>query len=486
MRRALVIFGCLLALVALAATRTEYWSGNVIVGGLIQDTNGVNFLKDAPLTNTVYGRSNGVWVAVTGGGGGGISDAPSDGAPYGRLSATWVDLYAYFAEVAHGHSISGITGLSDALTARALVDHDHDWGAITNAPDFSTNGHTHAAADVVSGVLGTGRLGTGTADSSVFLRGDGTWATVTVDPGNTNGITDAPSNGSFYGRKDAGWVNLAAGDILSGTIATARLGSGTANATKFLRGDQSWQQLTTVDISDITDNGAALVGTIDPAAARVVLELGDSATRDVGTGSGDVAAGNHTHAFADLTSKPTTLSGYGITDGVANSRTISTTNSLTGGGDLSANRTLSLVGDSSSPGNSKYYGTDSGGTRGFHSLPSSSGDAPWAVASFWDPGTASPVDCSIVSGSSSGVHGVYRAEDGLYRVDLLSAQPAGSFKRVAHAVIASGTGIIFETGIISNSTYRTTGTNVFVYVRQAASTSNFETNHPVMLRLFNH
>lgn len=33
----------------------------------------------------------------------------------------------------------------------------------------------------------------------------------------------------------------AAADITSGTMATARLGSGTANATTFLRGDQSWQ-----------------------------------------------------------------------------------------------------------------------------------------------------------------------------------------------------------------------------------------------------
>lgn len=65
-------------------------------------------------------------------------------------------------------------------------------------------------------------------------------------------------------------------------------------------------------------------------------------------------------SFASLTGKPTTLSGYGITDAyplsgnpsgfltslsgaVLTSRTISTTSPLAGGGDLSANRTFSIA-----------------------------------------------------------------------------------------------------------------------------------------------
>jgi hypothetical protein len=48
----------------------------------------------------------------------------------------------------------------------------------------------------------------------------------------------------------------------------------------------------------------------------------------------------HTHPWSDITSTPTTLAGYGITDAVPATRTISTTAPLSGGGDLSANRTL--------------------------------------------------------------------------------------------------------------------------------------------------
>ena len=36
--------------------------------------------------------------------------------------------------------------------------------------------------------------------------------------------------------------------------------------------------------------------------------------KNFGTTAGTVSEGNHTHTFASLTSKPTTLSGYGIAD----------------------------------------------------------------------------------------------------------------------------------------------------------------------------
>ncbi|MFZ3014874.1 MAG: hypothetical protein WA045_14320 [Nitrospira sp.] len=51
-------------------------------------------------------------------------------------------------------------------------------------------------------------------------------------------------------------------------------------------------------------------GLITAAMAAVVASLGTAAAADIG----DFAAAAHTHTFASITSKPTTVSGYGITD----------------------------------------------------------------------------------------------------------------------------------------------------------------------------
>lgn len=74
--------------------------------------------------------------------------------------------------------------------------------------------------------------------------------------------------------------------------------------------------------------------------------------------------------WASVTGTPTTLAGYGITDAVNSSRTVTGTQSLTGGGALTSNVALSLVNDTATPGNSKYYGTDGAGSRGWYTLTS--------------------------------------------------------------------------------------------------------------------
>ena len=75
-------------------------------------------------------------------------------------------------------------------------------------------------------------------------------------------------------------------------------------------------------ISDVTDLQVALDAKTSKsyvddglATKENVFDKNTAFNRNFGTTAGTVSQGNHTHTFASLTSKPTTLAGYGITDG---------------------------------------------------------------------------------------------------------------------------------------------------------------------------
>lgn len=105
--------------------------------------------------------------------------------------------------------------------------------------------HTHAASDITSGVIATARLGSGTASATTFLAGDQSYKTppypVTSVAGKTGAVTLTNTD---VGAAATSHTH-AASDITSGVIATARLGSGTADATTYLAGDQTYKAAVT-------------------------------------------------------------------------------------------------------------------------------------------------------------------------------------------------------------------------------------------------
>ena len=102
----------------------------------------------------------------------------------------------------------------------------------------SVPSHSHAASDITSGTIATARLGSGTANNTTYLRGDGTWATVSGggSPGGSSGDLQYNDGGAFAGfwGFDGTTLSVDAGDRISFTSTTGefvRLGS-----TRYLHG----------------------------------------------------------------------------------------------------------------------------------------------------------------------------------------------------------------------------------------------------------
>jgi tail-like repeat protein len=75
----------------------------------------------------------------------------------------------------HTHPMADIVSLEAALSTKSSVGHTHPQSDVTNlTSDLSTK------ASLAGGAVPTAQLGSGTANSSVFLRGDQTWAAPTA------------------------------------------------------------------------------------------------------------------------------------------------------------------------------------------------------------------------------------------------------------------------------------------------------------------
>ena len=272
-----------------------------------------------------------------------VSGAPVTGSPGASavMRAEFASLESAFDKLpvlsGHGSAVvivnSGATGLSTTATVPIAQGGTN----AATAADARTALGTNDAANLTTGTVPTARLGSGTANSTTFLRGDSTWVASTsvtsVDvSGGATGLTTsggpvtgtgtitlagtlAIANGGT-GATSAGAARTALGvaaashshaasDVTSGTIDTARLGSGTANSGTFLRGDQTWVAISgsgTVTSVDVSGGTTGLTTSGGPVTGSGTVTLaGTLGAANGGTGLSSYTAGDLLYASGTTT-----------------------------------------------------------------------------------------------------------------------------------------------------------------------------------------
>jgi len=208
---------------------------------------------------------------------------------------------------------------------------------------------------------------------------------VNITGGAISGLTSLGINGTvtatLFSGSGASLTNLNADNLASGTVPTARLGSGTANNTVFLRGDQIWAAPAgtlpagLIALFDVAcPSGWTRFAALDGRFPRGAASYGGSGGADTHThAAGSYVGPSHTHAAGTLAGASHNHSvGAGTTSGP--SSTVADVDSAGGVTDVaSASHTHTF--DPPSTGNTAPAVTGSTASGGNSAITGSSGSS---------------------------------------------------------------------------------------------------------------
>jgi len=173
-----------------------------------------------------------------------------------------------------GIAFAGVTTIVTLNTANDALS----IGATVNVGSGITLG---ASGDIfatgVSTFSGNLKVGSGV---TISPDGDGFYTGVVTATTFSGALAASSLTGALPAISGANLTNLDASDLASGTVPTARLGSGTASSSTFLRGDSSFQ---TVNTDLVSDTSPQLGGDLASNGNDVVFADSDKAI--FGTGS---------------------------------------------------------------------------------------------------------------------------------------------------------------------------------------------------------
>jgi hypothetical protein len=192
--------------------------GGVIVGAGLSVSSGT---VSANLTS-VAGRTGAVTLSKSDVGLGNVDNTSDASKPVSTAMQNALDGKA---AASHTHTIANVTGLQTALDGKQA------------SGSYASATHGHSISDV-----------TGLQTALDGKQAAGSYAAAT----HGHAIGDVTGLQTALDGKAATSHTHSADAITSGTIATARLGSGAASASNFLRGDGTWATAGSSSASDLT------------------------------------------------------------------------------------------------------------------------------------------------------------------------------------------------------------------------------------------